>query len=124
MVSSTQRIFAFMICLFGIIFALPNIISKENFYKLPGFMQNAVNLGLELRGGSHLQLEVNLTSATRDYLDQIKNELRNRFRKENIGYTNLCMAEEGYEIRLTLRDETQKDLAKKIIDKLGMDLEV
>ncbi|MBU0800732.1 MAG: hypothetical protein KKA05_06975, partial [Alphaproteobacteria bacterium] len=47
------------IILFGVFSALPNVLSPEMRAKLPGFMpQQPVTLGLDLRGGAHLVLEV------------------------------------------------------------------
>src|SRR5436305_685042 len=53
-----------VVCAFGVIFSLPNLFSAETLDKLPGFVpKQQVNLGLDLRGGSHLLLEVDFGAA-------------------------------------------------------------
>lgn len=48
-----------LIILFGLLSALPNVLPDSVLQKLPEwYMQNQLTLGLDLRGGSHLLLEV------------------------------------------------------------------
>ena len=46
----------FLIIVFGIVFAIPSIIYKEDTGNW--FLENKINLGLDLQGGSYLLLEV------------------------------------------------------------------
>ena len=53
-----------VVCAFGVIFSAPNLFAPEMLAKLPGFVpKQQVNLGLDLRGGSHLLLEVDFGAA-------------------------------------------------------------
>ena len=59
------------ICAFGILFSIPNILPKNVLVNLPDFLPNKqVSLGLDLRGGAHLLLEVDLAAVENDYLNQ------------------------------------------------------
>ena len=43
---------------FGLLFALPNVLPKDMRENLPGFMPSkTLNLGLDLQGGSYLLLD-------------------------------------------------------------------
>ncbi|WP_324220611.1 protein translocase subunit SecD [Ferrovibrio sp.] len=77
-----------------------------------------VNLGLDLRGGSHLLLEVDTSAVLRERLDALVEGAREELRKERIGYTNLGIAS-GNTVGLRLRDTAQIDRARQLLVKLG-----
>jgi protein-export membrane protein SecD len=61
---------------FGLIFALPNFLTPAQRESLPGVMpRQALNLGLDLRGGVHLLLEVDTTSLQRQQLENIADQM-------------------------------------------------
>lgn len=77
----------------GILFAAPNAIKPETRANLPGFMQKTINLGLDLQGGAHMLLEVDLSSVLQQALVNertgILTELRDAgLRAENVRITN------------------------------------
>lgn len=77
----------------GILFAAPNAINPETRAKLPTFMQKTINLGLDLQGGAHMLLEVDLSSVVQQALVNertgILTELRDAgLRAENVRITN------------------------------------
>jgi preprotein translocase subunit SecD len=54
----------------GFLFAAPNLLSPEAREALPGFLPSrTINLGLDLRGGSHLLYEVDITSVRQSELE-------------------------------------------------------
>ena len=56
----------------GVIFALPNILSKEDAKEFPSWLPSQqINLGLDLQGGSHLLLEVDVPSVLAQRLSLI-----------------------------------------------------
>lgn len=123
--SKTKLLMIFGTCLLGLLFALPNVLNQQTIEKMPSFLQKTVNLGLELRGGSHIQLEVDLKSAHKDYLGHIKDEVRNTLRKEQIGYTDLKLIPKDIgSITLTLREKDDFSKAKKSIVKIDSDLTI
>ena len=66
-----------LICLLGILFAAPNFLSEEQRDKLPSWLPSSnVNLGLDLRGGSHLLLEVDFKTYLHDQLEQLQDSIR------------------------------------------------
>jgi len=80
-----------LICLLAVIFSLPTFLGDkaESIGILP---DKKVNLGLDLRGGSYLLLEVDFNEYLKEQLDNLKNDIRDSFRGkqvngERIGYT-------------------------------------
>ena len=54
-----------MICgavFIGLLLAIPNVLSESRRESLPGPFQRTINLGLDLQGGAHMLLEVDLSS--------------------------------------------------------------
>jgi len=80
------------------VFAAPNFTTiNSNF--LP---TESINLGLDLRGGSHLLLDVDLKHYMRDQYEMLTDNLRKELRDHKIGYRNLRF--QGDQVQLELRD--------------------
>ncbi|QQR68832.1 MAG: protein translocase subunit SecD [Alphaproteobacteria bacterium] len=84
------------VCLLGVIYALPNMLPSPTRHwletHLPAWMPvNAVNLGLDLQGGSHLLLQVEADKAIEERLEGLVDEARNKLRSKNLGYSDLGM---------------------------------
>jgi len=108
-----------LVTLAGLITAAPNLLTRQQHEALPSWMQlPQVNLGLDLRGGSHLLLEVDTSAVLRERLDALVEGAREELRKERIGYTNLGIAS-GNTVGLRLRDTAQIDRARQLLVKLG-----
>lgn len=105
------------ICLFGMLFSFPNLLSPQQVAKLPSWLQNTINLGLELRGGSHLQFEVDLKTVLKDQSENLLDEVRTALRAHKIGYTGLVLTPDKKGITFVLRDPAQKDKVDKLISK-------
>ena len=124
-VSPWKAILILLVCLWGIIFSLPNILSDEMRAKLPEFMQKTINLGLELRGGSYLQMEIDLKSVQKDLMTTITDEVRNSLRKLQVGYTNLKVQVNPEthiaSVIFTLRKPEQGEDARKALSKVDRD---
>ncbi|MEO0763029.1 MAG: protein translocase subunit SecDF, partial [Pseudomonadota bacterium] len=58
-----KRALITILCALGIAFALPNALGPETRSAIPSWLPHqSVNLGLDLRGGAHLLLEVEVES--------------------------------------------------------------
>src|SRR6201984_2198715 len=91
------------ICALGMIFTVPNLVSPSLLAVLPNFLPHKqVALGLDLRGGSYLLLEVDVAAAQREKLNNLIDNVRNALRDANIGYTGL--EAEGDAITFTIRE--------------------
>jgi len=117
-----------LVCCGGILFSLPNIVSEAQVKSFPEWLQKTVNLGLELRGGSHLQLEIDLKTVQKDLLTSMLDEVRTSLRKQQIGYTDLKVAMQSDAqtpaITFTLREPEKAGDAQKALAKIDPDWRV
>ena len=81
----------------GTLIAMMNLVPRSAF---PGwFPARQVSMGLDLRGGSYLLLEVDLNTVVRERLDGMIEGARTRLRSSNVRYVNLA-ADPALEVRL------------------------
>ena len=98
-----------VVCVWGIVFAAPNFFDEP-----PGFLpQSKVNLGLDLQGGAHLLLEVEIDDVITASLDSIRSQVRNELRRNQprIGYSGLAV--EGNAVVFRLRDAADEEEARE-----------
>jgi len=117
-----------IVCAFALLYSMPNVMGEgaRNFVteKLPNFVPHkTVNLGLDLQGGSHLLLEVDLSSVIKERSEGLVGSLRPDLRENKIGYRRLDDVEGGG-VRIQLRDEADIDAARKLVRALDNTLEV
>ena len=111
------------VCALGVIASVPNLFSAAQLAHLPSFLPHRqVALGLDLRGGSYLLLEVDVAAAQKDRLNSIIENVRNTLRDTKIGYTGLNV--EGDAIVFTIRDGDRIDDARQALAKLDPELTV
>src|SRR5690349_7396936 len=105
------------VCALGVIFSLPNLFQPGTLAHLPDFLpKKQVSLGLDLRGGSHLLLEVDMASVERERLNGLVDELRTELRNAKIDYTGLTGEQDRVTLTLTEpnRLEDLRSAARKI----------
>lgn len=108
-----------IVCALSIIFSAPNLISREQAEALPKWVPHLqVNLGLDLRGGSSLLLEVDTRAVITERLENIIEGLRTEMRQARIGYTELGVTAGNVSFRL--RDAGQAQAALEIVKKLAL----
>jgi preprotein translocase subunit SecD len=107
------------VCLAGVAFAVPNFLSPKVLESLPSFIPSkTVNLGLDLRGGSYLLLEVDVNAVIDQELEDLVDQIRTALREKKIGYTGLGVS--NHRVGLTLRDPNDADEAIKAIRALAV----
>ena len=116
-----------VVCAIGVLYSAPNLLGKQNAEWLqahtPGFFPNqTVNLGLDLRGGSHLLLEVATDNVIDEHMQALVDQTRVTLRVAKIGYTDLGLA--GNAVHFKLADATQLDAAKAAMTDMDHDLDV
>lgn len=121
-----KTITVILISLFFTLTALPNVLPESLRTRLPSFVpSNTVPLGLDLRGGSHLLLELDFNAYKREHFANVRDALREALRKAKIGYTELRAS--GNEVSLRVRPETMsggvdlRDIFRKIDPDLTVD---
>ena len=95
--SKSRVITIIAICLAGVFFAVPNIISNKD--ALPSWWQ-PVNLGLDLQGGSNLLLEVKLDEVLKERMSSIEDSARQILRENKIRYKSLGSDENGVKVAI------------------------
>ncbi len=105
------------ICALGVLMMLPNAFSPAQTASWP-LLQRQIHLGLDLKGGTYLLMEVDLKTVERERLESSLDAVRNKLRSTNVGYTNLEVRDDA--IRLQLRDPAQTaEIAKQLRDTLS-----
>lgn len=113
-----KTILIIAICVIGTLFALPNLFSRESLANLPGWYANSrISLGLDLRGGSHLLLEVDMDAVIRDRVEGLVDGARTQLRTANVGYTTITPSARG--ITVQLRDPAQAQAATQALRELA-----
>ncbi len=97
------------ISLASLIFTAPNFISPNTLEFLPRWLQMRMPLGLDLQGGSHLLLQMNVDELRKEWLETLNSDVRQNLRQEHIGYTGLTNTRD--EVRVTIRQPDQVDQA-------------
>lgn len=99
--SRTKIIAILLVCLFGLICALPNFIDKQSLKSWPSWLPNQqLSLGLDLRGGAHLLLQMDTNDLKKDWLQSVRQDVRKQLREERIGYTGLGVTSDLVRVRL------------------------
>ncbi len=94
----------------GIVSAIPNFFSAETVASWPSFLpKRQIVLGLDLRGGAHLLLEVDRASLVDDRVKTLEGDVRQTLRDQRIGYRGLDA--HGQVVSFTLRDPADADKA-------------
>ncbi len=111
------------VCALGVLFSLPNLFTPAQLGFLPKQIPHRqVTLGLDLRGGSYLLLEVDVAAAQKDHLNAIIDSVRNTLRDAKIGYTGLNV--EGDAIVVSIRETGRTEEARQLLAKLDPDMTV
>lgn len=103
------------VCLAGLLLCLPNLLPRDS---LPSWART-FSLGLDLRGGSYLLLEVDLDAVVKERLEGIADAARTRLRAANIGYVDLAARPAARQVSLRVRDTTQAEAAARLLRELG-----
>ncbi|HLZ67639.1 MAG TPA: protein translocase subunit SecD [Aliidongia sp.] len=112
-----------VVCLLGVLLALPNVLSQQTLDGMPSWVPtHRISYGLDLQGGSHLLLEVDLKSVTKERLQGALDGLRTALLKEKIGYTQLTADDDR--IVVALRDAADADKVNGLVNQIDPDLAI
>lgn len=89
------------VCLLGMLLTAPNFFARENLTWLPQLFQRQIALGLDLRGGAHLLIEVDTASLVRERLEAVRDDARKLLREARVGYTGLGLQGQSVQVRIT-----------------------
>ena len=110
--SLTKKILIIVFCSLLGLLALPNFVELDK--EVPLLPKNTLNLGLDLRGGSYLLLEVDTETIKKEKGEFLLDDIRSALRKNRIKYSNLKLINDG--VSLIIINEEQISEAKNIIN--------
>ena len=106
------------ICLAGFFTALPNFFSEQQLARFPAILPTQqVSLGLDLQGGSHMLLEVDMEGVIAERLEILLDEVRSILRQNRIRYTGLSIKDGA--IVFQTRGEVAPGHVVDILDELS-----
>jgi len=109
--SKGKTLFILLAVLLGFLLALPNGLNEKTRESLPAAMQRTINLGLDLQGGAHMLLEVDLSSVVEQQLENELEAIRSEFRDQGRIQTEFLRVEDGKVVgRFRNLDEVTKGL--------------
>jgi protein-export membrane protein SecD len=108
------------IVLAGIVFALPNVFPRSTMESMPGWLpHHQVNLGLDLQGGAHLLYQLDEDEMIEDWLNKLRDDVRETLRKDRVSYTDLTQNVAGRTVSVKIREGTDYDKAYDDLRKLS-----
>ncbi len=107
------------VCLLGTLVTLPNLLPRSAFPDWAPIRQIA--LGLDLRGGSYLLLEVDTSVLLRERLEGLVEGTRRGMTQANprISYTGLASQPDQRRMSLRITDSAQREAALRVVRELG-----
>lgn len=108
-----------LVCLIGTLVSLPNLLPRSAFPDWAPIRQIA--LGLDLRGGSYLLLEVDTSVLLRERLEGLVEGARRGMTQANprISYTGLSTQPDQRRMSMRITDPAQRDAALRILRELS-----
>ncbi len=100
----------------AVVMLLPSILDHE---KHPWVLKinEGINLGLDLRGGIHFVLSVDVEKAVQDRLDRRTDEIRMRLEDESIPYESVSVRYEDNSLIVVLKENAERDkFRNRIVD--------
>lgn len=116
-----KRILIIGAVVLAFVYSAPNLVPKDKQEQILGALPSwlphkTVNLGLDLQGGSHILLQVDLASVTKQRTEDLISSLRPVLRDKKIGYKRLSATPNG--IRVQLREAGDAAVVRKEIASL------
>ncbi len=111
--SRSRTILILAACLLGALLAVPNFLAPGS---LPGWVPHPrINLGLDLQGGSHLLLEVDMKTVLKERIANTRSEVRQALLKAQIPHQGIGINERGVSVQLA--SDTDVAAARKALDR-------
>ncbi len=100
--------------IFGLVFTSPNLLPSGVLETVPSWLpHDKLSLGLDLRGGSYLLMEVDTKALDHERLTNLTEDVRTRLRAAQIGFADLAL--NGQVVSVRIVDPGQYDPAFKLL---------
>ncbi|MCH9807708.1 MAG: protein translocase subunit SecD [Alphaproteobacteria bacterium] len=112
--SRTKIIFVALVCLWGVVAALPNFLSEATLKDIwPGFLPNKqLSLGLDLKGGAHLLVQMDSEELRKDWLKSLRGDVRKQLIDAKIRYKGLGQVGDVVRVKLVNEAKTEEGLTR------------
>ena len=118
---SWKKLLVLLVTALGIAYAAPNLLPGEG--GSDGFLPGQkINLGLDLQGGSHLLLRVDMDVVAKERLESVAETVRQEFRSNKIRFSGLDVDEGA--VNVTLRNAEDGATAAEIFSEFGRSFDV
>ncbi len=115
--SRWKSILIWAVVLGSVLVALPNLFSNAQLADLPSWMpRNKVDLGLDLRGGSHIMLKIERSDIVKERLETTIVDMRTMLRDAGVRYTGLSGVGQAVQVRIS--DAANVEAAKTALKPL------
>ena len=110
-------------CLLGVLYSLPNLFSPATLANFPSWAPHQqVNLGLDLRGGAHFLLEVDMNAVLRERLNATVDATRTELRNAKINYSGGITVRNN-QVEFIVIDLARLDDVRALVRKIDPDLQ-
>ena len=105
-----KRFTILAVCLIGVLFASPNLLPPETRESLPSWLpRDTVNLGLDLRGGAHLLVEVAIEEVAAERMASLRAEVREALSSAGVRrYTGLRATQTDVSVRISNAEDLER----------------
>ncbi len=110
-----------LVCLAGLLTTLPNFFPKQTVESWPTFLPHKqLSLGLDLKGGAHLLLEMDVKELTEKWLQSIREDVRGALRTARV-VNNAGIRDGAVVVTLDNPTDSEKALVelKKLVQPIG-----
>lgn len=122
-------------CLASLVLSIPNFFSKETVDGWPNWLpKKQMSLGLDLRGGAHLLLSMDVNEVRKDWLENLRDDARRRLRDAKIGVAGVGIQGNAIQVRVAKPEETEaavkelrgmiQQLGSALLGTIGNDIDV
>jgi protein-export membrane protein SecD len=102
------------VCLLGLLLCLPNFIRQP----APSLPWRQIHLGLDLRGGSYLLMQVDLGALVHDRLQSLSDTTRQTLLNAGLGYRDIHIDDAAKTLTFLPRDPSEMDRDIGILDRM------
>ncbi len=121
---SRSKIFMIFGAVFlGLLLAIPNVLSEEQRENMPGAFSRSINLGLDLQGGAHMLLEVDLSSILSQALVNERTGINDAFRRADDRPRTEFVRVDGNSILARMRSKEDADKALPLLQGLSQPID-
>jgi preprotein translocase subunit SecD len=120
--SRLKSILILLTCLVSIMFALPNLFTKEQLASWPRFLPTKqMPLGLDLQGGAHLLLAMDTEELRKEWLQTLRDDARRNLRDAKLFPTGVGIVGNQVQVRLAKPEEADQAVRelRKLVQPMG-----